>query len=68
VLRKPAAAPVDRQMDAAMHTVVRFALLGRLGLAAVPLDQLDLQVVERIEIGEAAGSCVAPEGNFSHVD
>ena len=45
-IAQPRRDPVDRQMNPAVHA--------RVGVArAVPLDQLDLQVVQRIEVGEA---------------
>ena len=37
---------VDRKMDAAPDAIIRIA-------GAMPAQQLDLQVIERVEIGEA---------------
>src|SRR5690348_17482915 len=45
---QPRRKPVDREVDAALH-----ALLG--AARAVALQQLQLQVVERVEVGEEIG-------------
>jgi hypothetical protein len=43
---QPGSDAVDRQVDAAGHPLVGFA-------GAVALEQLDLQVVERVHVGRA---------------